>query len=157
MMRSSSVGLFVVAIAVLAGCGGGLSPSSKSTRQQPSIRGTSFPQQLEAAARVTVEEADYKGWPALYMRNGLVTVVAVPAIGGRIMEYKLGDHPFLWVNPDEFGKTYEPVTSEDQRQWHNFGGYKAWPAPQKQWGGPPDVPGSALDGGAWTGKIVINK
>jgi len=144
----------IFAVVVMAGCGGGLSPSRQSSRRQPSIRGSSFPQELAAASRVTVEEDDYKGWQALYMRNGLVTVVAVPAIGGRIMEYKLGNHPFLWTNPVEYGKTYEPPESEDDRQWHNFGGYKAWPAPQEQWGGPPDPLGSELDGGEWSFEIT---
>ena len=146
--------LFAV-VMVVGGCGGGLSPSQQSSRRQPSIRGSSFPQELAAASRVSVVEIDnYKGWAALRMSNGLVTVVAVPAIGGRIMEYKLGNHPFLWTNPAEYGKTNEPPASEDDRQWHNFGGYKAWPAPQEQWGGPPDPLGSELDGGKWAGKIT---
>ncbi len=153
-MRWGKMVLFVLAAALAAGCGGGLSPSKSSSHRQPAISGSSFPQALQATGRVTVEEISYKGWQALRMENGLVTVVAVPALGGRIMEYKLGDHPFLWVNPDEFGKMYEPVTSEEQRQWHNFGGYKAWPAPQEQWGGPPDPLGSELDGGEWTSEIV---
>ncbi len=116
--------LFAV-VMVMVGCGGGLSSSRQSSRRPPSIRGSSFSQELAAASRVSVEEIDnYKqGWTALRMSNGLVTVVAVPAIGGRIMEYKLGDHPFLWTNPAEYGETYEPPESEDDRQWINFGGY----------------------------------
>jgi len=146
----------VLAAAVVAGCGAGPSSTRQTSRQQPTIRGTSFPQQLEPASQVSVHEDDYHGWPALFMKNGLVTVVAVPAIGGRIMEYKLGSHPFLWVNEAEFGKTYDPPQTEEERQWHNYGGYKAWPAPQKRWGGPPDPLGSALDGGKWTGKITAH-
>jgi len=150
------VGVVLLAAAVVAGCGAGPSTTRQASHQQPTIRGTSFPQQLEPASQVSVYEDDYHGWRALFMKNGLVTVVAVPAIGGRIMEYKLGSHPFLWVNDAEFGKTYDPSQTEEDRQWHNYGGYKVWPAPQKRWGGPPDPLGSALDGGKWTGKITAH-
>ena len=154
MTRWMRIAVVLLAAAVVAGCGAGPSSSRQTSRQQPTIRGTSFPQQLEPASQVSVYEDDYHGWPALFMKNGLVTVVAVPAIGGRIMEYKLGSHPFLWVNEAEFGKTYDPPETEEDRQWHNYGGYKVWPAPQKQWDGPPDPLGSRLDGGKWTGKIT---
>jgi len=95
------VGVVLLAAAVVAGCGAGPSTTRQASHQQPTIRGTSFPQQLEPASQVSVYEDDYHGWRALFMKNGLVTVVAVPAIGGRIMEYKLGSHPFLWVNEAE--------------------------------------------------------
>lgn len=156
MTKWMRIAVVLLAAAVVAGCGSGPSSSRQTSRQQPTIRGTSFPQQLEPASQVSVYEDDYHGWPALFMKNGLVTVVAVPAIGGRIMEYKLGSHPFLWVNEAEFGKTYDPPETEEERQWHNYGGYKMWPAPESRWGGPPDPLGSALDGGKWTGKITAH-
>jgi hypothetical protein len=70
------------------------------------------------------------------------------------MEYKLNGHPFLWTNPEEYGRTYEPPRTESERAWHNYGGYKVWPAPQSEWGGPGDPVGSQLDGGKWKGEIV---
>jgi len=146
----------LLAAAVVAGCGAGPSSTRQTSHQQPTIRGASFPQQLEPASQVSVYEDDYHGWRGLFMKNGLVTLVAVPAIGGRIMEYKLGSHPFLWVNKAELGKIYNAPQTEEDRQWHNYGGYKAWPAPQKRWDGPPDPLGSALDGGKWTGKIAAH-
>jgi len=152
--RWMRIAVVLLAAAVVAGCGAGPSSSRQTSRQQPTIRGTSFPQQLEPASQVSVYEDDYHGWPALFMKNGLVTVVAVPAIGGRIIEYKLGSHPFLWVNDAEFGKTYDPPETEEDRQWHNYGGYKVWPAPESRWDGPPDPLGSSLDSGKWTGKIT---
>ncbi len=154
MTRWTRIVVVLLAAAVVAGCGAGPSSSRHTSRQEPTIRGTSFPQQLEPAGQVSVYEDDYHGWPALFMKNGLVTVVAVPAIGGRIMEYKLGSHPFLWVNDAEFGKTYDPPETEEDRQWHNYGGYKVWPAPMERWGGLPDPLGSSLDGGRWTGEIT---
>ena len=154
MTRRTRIAAVLLAGAVVAGCGGGPSSSRQTSRQQPTIRGTSFPQQLEAASQVSVYEDDYHGWPALFMKNGLVTVVAVPAIGGRIMEYKLGSHPFLWVNETEFGKTYDPPQSEEDRRRHTVGGYSARPASRKQWGGPPGLQGSQLHAGTWVGKIT---
>jgi hypothetical protein len=149
--------LAVACVALLvAGCG---APTSSSTRPEdrsdsrPSI-GSGGASGAKAAAKATATEVQFAGWKAIKLTNGLVTVVAVPDIGGRIMDYRLGDHALLWNNPAEAGKLYDAPRSETERTWHNFGGYKVWPAPQDRWGGPPDPLGSQLDGGRWTGKIV---
>jgi len=107
-----------------------------------------------ATKDATATQVTFQGWRALQLRNGLVTVTVVPDLGGRIMEYNLGDHPFLWTNPAEYGKLYDAPKTAAERKWHNFGGYKIWPSPQSQWGGPPDPLGSTLDGGRWTGRIT---
>lgn len=149
------IGTTILITAIASGCGGGVSQrrsTRPSSRTQPTIRGTSFPEPLRPAAQA--EEFDYNGWSAFRLTNGLVTVVVVPAIGGRIMEYTLGDYPFLWVNPDEAGPLHEPPQTAEERVWHNYGGYKAWPAPQKQWGGPPDPLGSNLESGEWTSEVT---
>jgi len=73
-------------------------------------------------------------WDAWVMSNGLVTVATVPVIGARIMQYDLGDHPSIYVNPSEFGNAYTP---EFSGFWPNFGGFKNWPAPQAIWNWPP--------------------
>lgn len=89
------------------------------------------------------------GWQAQVLRNELVTLAVIPAIGGRAMQYDLSDHPFLWVNPAEIGRTYEPSADGT---WPNFGGYKSWVAPQGQWlrGGGQWPPAPTLDYGAYT-------
>lgn len=74
------------------------------------------------------------GWDAWVMKNDLITLAVVPAIGGRIMEYALGKHSLLYVNQDQLGKIYKPASDVD---WPNFGGYKIWPSPQKVWDWPP--------------------
>ena len=53
---------------------------------------------------------DYKGWgwTSYVMSNGLVRLAVVPEIGGRVMEYSLGGHNFIYVNPWELGRTYVP-------------------------------------------------
>ncbi|MCD6166329.1 DUF4380 domain-containing protein [bacterium] len=107
-----------------------------------------------ATKACTVKETTFHGWKSFSLENGLVKLDIVPAIGGRIMSYNLGDYPFLYVKEAEFGKLYNVPESETQRVWHNYGGYKTWPAPQSRWGGPPDPLGSFLDGGRYTGRIV---
>jgi len=74
------------------------------------------------------------GWDAVVMKNGLITVATVPAIGARIMQYDLGRHASIFVNESEIGKIYPPGPSSS---WPNFGGFKNWPAPQDRWGWPP--------------------
>jgi hypothetical protein len=74
------------------------------------------------------------GWDAVVLRNGLITVATVPAIGARIMQYDLGRHASIFVNESELGKTYTPGPSSS---WPNFGGFKNWPAPQERWNWPP--------------------
>jgi hypothetical protein len=81
-------------------------------------------------------ETNYKGWgwEAWVADNGLITTATVAAIGARVMQYDLGGHPSIYVNPAEYGKTYTPVQGAP---WHNFGGFKNWPAPQAPWNWPP--------------------
>ena len=88
------------------------------------------------------------GWNTVVMQNAFITIAAVPAIGGRIMQYDLGSLPSIFINSAELGKTYTPAPNG---QWHNFGGYKTLPAPQSRWNvsghwPPPPV----LDYGAYT-------
>ncbi len=146
-------------IVALIGCGASTqqarnSRGSYGDDSKPRISGSSRTSTARAADRATASEVQYYGWKALKLTNGLVTVIAVPAIGGRVMEYNLGEHRFLWVNKDELSGGEEAETQDGEGPWVNYGGYKVWPAPQSQWGGPPDPKGSDLDGGTWTGKIV---
>lgn len=106
---------------------------------------------LHAGDAVDLKEVDDHlgwGWQAQVLSNGLVTLAVVPAIGGRAMQYDLGDHAFLWVNPAEIGRTYEPAADA---AWPNFGGYKTWVAPQSQWlrGGGGWPPPPTLDHGVY--------
>jgi hypothetical protein len=90
------------------------------------------------------------GWNALVMKNGLITIATVPVIGARIMQYDLGEHQSIFVNDNELGRTYSPRANS---QWHNFGGYKVWPAPQDRWNWPPPP---TLDFGEYSGEIIMN-
>ena len=101
-----------------------------------------------------VEELPFKGWDAVHLSNGLIDVVCVPEIGGRLMQFSLGPHDFLFMNPELLGKrfTYEEHAGDGTIvNWKNYGGAKTWPAPQGwdgegQWPGPPDP---VLDSGRY--------
>ncbi len=96
----------------------------------------------------TIDNYKSWGWKAIVMQNDLITLATVPAIGGRVMQYDLGNLPSIMVNsdPNLLGKTFTPAQNG---QWYNFGGYKTWPSPQDAWpGGWPPPP--TLDYGAYT-------
>jgi len=90
--------------------------------------------------------SNYNGWgwdTTIVMQNDLITMATVPAIGGRVMQYDLGNLPSIMVNSGLLDKTYTP---DPKREWPNFGGYKTWPSPQNDWGWPPPP---VLDYGAY--------
>jgi hypothetical protein len=90
----------------------------------------------------------YRGWTTLRLSNGLVDVQLLPDIGGRIIQFSLGNKNFLWVNQELGGKLPPTNGLAADGGWFNCGGDKLWPAPQgwdsdDQWSGPPDA---VLDG-----------
>lgn len=93
------------------------------------VLATSLPCSCDAAARV--KKIEYRGWKNCYeITNPLVRVVVAPAIGGRIMEYSIQGRNVLWQNEKELG-VLRP--SDVGKLWHNYGGHKAWNAPQEKW------------------------
>ena len=96
----------------------------------------------------TVRPATYKGWDAYVMENDLAQLHVVPEIGGRVIQFTLGEKEFFWVNPALTGKSSPETGLDPDGGWMNYGGDKLWPAPQgwdndQQWPGPPDA---VLDG-----------
>jgi hypothetical protein len=82
---------------------------------------------------VSVTHSDFHGWKAIVLRNRAAEVVIVADIG-RVMEFNLLDDagrtlpgPF-WNNP-----AVDRNMPADVEGWKNFGGDKAWPAPQTDW------------------------
>jgi hypothetical protein len=95
-------------------------------------------------------------WDSIDLKNELIEVQAVPEIGGRIIQYKLGDYEFFWVNEALAGTKPPPSRLGPNGGWLNYGGDKIWPAPQgwdndQQWPGPPDA---VLDGGAYSAEVI---
>ena len=94
----------------------------------------------------------YKGWDSMCLANGFIELYIVPQIGGRIIQYKLGDKEFFWVNRQLAGLLPPGTGLDPNGNWLNYGGDKLWPAPQgwdndQQWPGPPDA---VLDGQPYT-------
>lgn len=93
-----------------------------------------------------IEKINFRGWNAYSLENGLIRLIAVPDIGGRIMAYDLGPYAYFFVDPDLAGKLFSPEENYGKGEladWKNYGGDKTWPAPQgwdndEQWHGPPD-------------------
>jgi hypothetical protein len=78
-----------------------------------------------------VRHTDFYGWKAITLSNREAEVVIVPEIG-RVMRFSLTkkkneDGPF-WRNP-ALGNGLQA----DSEGWTNYGGDKAWPAPQSDW------------------------
>ncbi len=102
----------------------------------------------------TVEEFDFHGWHGIRLSNGLIEAICAPEIGGRLMQFSLGPHDYLYMNPALLGKrfSYEEHAGDGTiLHWKNYGGGKTWPAPQGwegegQWPGPPDP---VLDSGRY--------
>jgi len=111
--RSRRIILFLISIILYAF-------SSGISQQNPNIK--------------LIENYNSWGWNVWVMSNDLITIATVPVIGARIMQYDLGVHPSIFINPTEFGNTYTPEFSSF---WPNFGGFKNWPAPQAVWNWPP--------------------
>jgi Domain of unknown function (DUF4380) len=106
------------------------------------------------ACAVNVER--YLGWEAIRLSNGIVDLIAVPEIGGRILQLKLGGEEYFYVNPRHAGRVYPPEENNLAAGWKNYGGSKVWPAPQGwssdcEWPGPPDP---VLDGGNYAWEIL---
>ncbi len=110
----------------------------------------------ENAVAQTAKESTYRGWKTLELSNDLIEVQVAPDIGGRVIQYKLGDFEYFFVNDQLAGKVPPASGLGPDGEWLNYGGEKLWPAPQgwdndQQWPGPPDA---ILDGSPHEGRII---
>jgi hypothetical protein len=62
----------------------------------------------------------YGGWKAHVLENDLVRLHAVPAIGGRVIQYALGEKEFFWVNPTLAGRTSPQTGLDPDGGWLNY-------------------------------------
>lgn len=104
----------------------------------------------------TIRKVNFEGWDAYELTNGLVQLFVVPQIGGRIIQMRLGEESFLYINPRLRGRVFPPEQNGPESGWKNYGGSKVWPAPQgwssdEEWPGPPDP---ILDGSPFECQIV---
>ena len=96
-------------------------------------------------------DEDWWGVRGVAAVSDLLRVDIVPGMGGRIMNFEMGGHRFLWSNPALRGVMPPGGGLGADGGWMNWGGDKVWLAPQGwegegQWAGPPD---GVLDGGAY--------
>jgi hypothetical protein len=101
-------------------------------------------------------KVNFEGWQAFELANGLVQVFVVPEIGGRIIQLRVGEESFLYINPRLRGQVLPTAQDGPDAGWKNYGGSKVWPAPQgwssdEEWPGPPDP---ILDGGPFDCRIA---
>jgi hypothetical protein len=151
MKKLVGAALALMVTALLAGCGGGVQQSSSpSQRQVPGVATQTSTRQV--AGQATVEEVKYHNWPALRLTNGVVTVLVIPDIGGRILEYKLDAHP------DELGKSYNyaDIVSGDVAT-PDYGGYHAVPIMGADGTPSRDLGKSPLVSGVWTYEILTGR
>jgi len=78
----------------------------------------------------SLRKVNFEGWEAYELANGLVQIFVVPQIGGRIIQMRLGNQPFFYINPRLRGQVFPPEQSGPDSGWKNYGGSKVWPAPQ---------------------------
>jgi hypothetical protein len=98
-------------------------------------------------------KSDWNGWKAIIMKNDLVSIVTVPDIGARVMQYNLNRYVSIYRDSSLNGQIYTPTATSPFR---NFGGFKNWPSPQygpERWGWPPPP---TLDGGKYTYEILAD-
>jgi Domain of unknown function (DUF4380) len=104
--------------------------------------------------RVTKE--NYLGWTAVRLANGILELLVVPEIGGRVIQLRIGGSDLLYVNRRHAGRVYRSEENNFDAGWKNYGGSKVWPAPQgwssdAEWPGPPDP---VLDGGIYSCQVL---
>jgi hypothetical protein len=90
-----------------------------------------------ALSAVVEEGVEYNGWKCVVMKNESTEVYLAPDLNGRVIQYKVDGHEWLWVNRDLAGKVFGPEENYDMDHWKNYGGDKVWPAPQG-WDGTAD-------------------
>lgn len=106
---------------------------SASSSSNPASSPSSF--SSPSPSDVTYSTIDYNGWSGCWLvENQQVQAIVVPAIS-RVMEFRFRDSPSpesspFWVHNELNGQAAD-MSAED---WLNFGGDKAWPGPQSQWG-----------------------
>jgi len=86
----------------------------------------------------TVPDYNGWGWDALVVDNGIIQLLIIPDIGGRVMFYGFTGDEYLAVNEGQMGQVYDPdVNNNGPWSSWGYGGYKCWPAPQSRWNWPP--------------------
>jgi hypothetical protein len=100
---------------------------------------------------------NYVGWTnAVLLNNGLVEAVIVPS-AGRVLQFRFSGstNGAFWENQTLYGATATPTSWNTEG---SFGGDKAWPSPQSDWGWPPPAgfDGSPFQAAISNGVIALS-
>ena len=106
-----------------------------------------------------LEKTNYNVWSVFCLSNGIVKLYLAPQLGGRAIQIKLGDHPYLFVNKDLSGRVLPEEENNRKAGWANYGGDKVWPGPEgwtsdQEW---PSIPYYILDGAPHKGEVMSDR
>ena len=73
-----------------------------------------------ASQPCTIGVENYQGWKAIRRGNGIIDIIAVPSIGGRILQLRLGGEEYLYVNPRHSGRVYGANENHSAADWKNY-------------------------------------
>ena len=82
--------------------------------------------ETSSMSMIALLQEEWRGWNSLSIGTALLHARIVPELGGRTMEYQLGEHAFLWSNP----QLHALPSQESCELWMKWGGDKVWLAPQ---------------------------
>ncbi len=111
----------------------------------------------ETLTAVSLEQRDYCGWPAYWLRRGELELAIAPAIGGRILRVAWRGHDLAYANPAYHGRVLDLHSFPDPRAakrefgLRRYGGDHTWLAPQSRWSD--GVPFLDLDSGPYAASI----
>jgi hypothetical protein len=106
-----------------------------------------------AIAPPVIRSAPFKGWDAVWIEGGPLTLILVPEVGGRIMSVVWHGRELAFVNPAYQGRVDDVAAIADLHDYKRrvgfllWGGEKTWLAPQDRW--TDEVPFVDLDSGAY--------
>ncbi len=88
---------------------------------------------------VSITQGKYKGWDSWHLRRGLLELVLVPQVGGRIMGMEWLGRNLSFTDPNLEGQVVDLRGVQDVRAKKQemgfllWGGGKTWLAPQTRW------------------------
>ena len=86
-----------------------------------------------------ITKGEFKGWDAWFIKKGLLELVLVPQIGGRIMGLFWRGHDLFFTQAEREGKTEDLGAAQDiktkkkEMGFPLWGGNKTWLSPQEKW------------------------
>jgi len=109
-----------------------------------------------ASPACSISRTTFMGWQTYRLTNGVVALTIAPDLGGRALQFELGQHAYFFANRELAGKVVPREQNDRGRAWANYGGDKDWLAPQgfdaaDQWAGPPDY---TIDGSRYAAEVV---